>query len=434
MSAGQAAGHRVVRVAILASEPMGWGSGRHFFLALLDGFMWEAGGHSYRIQAEYVDDAAVLRGRLTTLDFDVLVVPGGGVGDGHAVMKGFRLLPSVRLWKKRIASYVKQGGGYVGICGGTALMTRLCTERGKPRTFMERQYDKSALGVSCVSSYYRTLAFPLVYPFQSRHPEDVGAASYVFSFAPGVTVDGKLVHTGGAPVEFRVDTSHPVFRGAQAREVIRWWGGPGLLVPKDPGRKVSVLAWYPEVDISSNPLTRIASWRYAGGLRGLVRSVLGAFRQVKVERGPLRKVVLYAFYLAGPWERTERPVRLDQAGLPAVTAEVFPNEHAGRILLCTAHPEYMPWREGRIVEREPSPDVCIGTGFRRWEGIETFSELEAEVAATWWMVRRFVAWAGKVPDDALPPKEAVTLPAKVCRELFPYIVWDGSRENQFMTI
>jgi hypothetical protein len=426
---------RTLRVAILASEPLGWGSGKHFFQALLQGYTWTANDTRYDITVDYLDDTDILQGRLTVDAFDVLVVPGGGVGDGHAIIKGIWLWPHARRWKQRIAAFVKDGGGYVGICGGAALMTDLQTKEGKPRRFLERLYRNSALGVSCVSSYYRTFAFPLMYPFQSRHPEDVGAAAYVFSFAPGVTCDGAQVHTGGAPVDFRVDTHHPVFAGAKPVVRVRWWGGPGLIVPPQPDREVQVLAWYPEVDLSENPSARIFAWRYIGGLWGLKKAVMDAFRLVKAQQAPLHKVFLYTYYFAGGWQRTDRPIILDQAQRPAVTVEVYPNERKGRILLCTAHPEYMTWKDGRIVEDSKQEGVTIGTGFRRWEGVEPLPVLLATgVTATWWMVRRFVAWAAKLPAEDFPPVDAAVLSEDDRMRLLPYLVWDGSQANQFLTI
>jgi hypothetical protein len=435
VATGQDAGVRTIRVAVLGEEPLGWGSGKHFFLMILQGYTWSVGQTRYRFIAQYVTDADILHGRLTTDSFDVLLVPGGGVGDGQSIAKGLWFSPRSRRWKRRIADYVKQGGGYVGICGGTALMTDLQTQRGGPRTFLERMYQNSAIGVSSVSSYYRSIAFPLLYPFQRNHPEDVGASAYVFSFTAGTTVDGVRVHTGGAPIGFRINTNHPVFAGASPVECIRWYGGPALVVPQHPDRNVQVLGWYPDVDLSRDPARRIFAWRYVGGLTGLKRAVWASLRLVKRERASLQKVFLYTYYLAAPWHRTDRVIDLDHGGRPAMTAEEYPNEHRGRILLCTAHPEYMRWEQGAIHERPDDGWVCIGSGFRQWEGVEPLGKLLAsEVTGTWWMVRRFVAWAGKVPDDAMPPREPAVLSEEDLRRLEPYIVWDGSQANQFMVI
>jgi hypothetical protein len=191
----------IIRVAILAEEPLHWGSGKHFFPVILENYTWTTRSTIYTIKVRYVYDADILKGRLMTNEFDILLVPGGGVGDGQAVMKGIMISRNVRKWKKNISAFIERGGGYVGICGGTALMTDLKTKENKPRSFLEKMYDKSALGISCVSSYYPSLAMPLFYLSQKKYPERIGAISYVFSFAPGVTTDGVRVHTGGVPIE-----------------------------------------------------------------------------------------------------------------------------------------------------------------------------------------------------------------------------------------
>jgi hypothetical protein len=179
-----------IRVALLAEEPLGWGSGKHFFPVILQQYSWVSPTTTYRILVKDIFDEDILQGRLTTSEFDVLLVPGGGVGDAHAVMKGFHFSRKVKRWKKNISAFIQNGGGYIGICGGTALITDLKTAEKKPHTFLERQYHKSSLGVSCVSSYYNSIAFPLFYLLQKKHPEKIGAIAYVFSFAPGETTDG----------------------------------------------------------------------------------------------------------------------------------------------------------------------------------------------------------------------------------------------------
>jgi hypothetical protein len=157
---------RIIRVAILAEEPLGWGSGKHFFPIILHNYSWTMNNTTNTIVTQYVFDTDILKGALKTDRFDVLLVPGGGVGDGLAMIKGFHFLRNVRKWKKKISEFIQDGGGYIGICGGTALITDLQTAEKRTRTFLERQYNKSSLGVTCVSSFYKSIAFPLFYLFQ----------------------------------------------------------------------------------------------------------------------------------------------------------------------------------------------------------------------------------------------------------------------------
>jgi hypothetical protein len=396
---------RVIRVAILAEEPITWGSGKDFFPVILDDYQWIAKDKIYKFSTEFVYDKDIIKGRVSTSSFDVILVPGGGVGDGEAIVKGFNLWPRVRKWKKKLSGFIKDGGGYVGICGGAALITNLQTENSHPITFTERQYHKSALDVSCVTSYYKCLAIPLFYLFQRNHPEKIGATGYVFSFAPGETQSGIQAYFGGVPIDFQLSRDHPICSGFTKNiERIRWWGGPALIVPNDVKRDINILARYPKIDPSKSDLTKIYAWRYVGGIHGLLVGLIKALRLIKKRRYSLRNLFTFAYYLAGDWECSDKTIDLDFSNKVCMTAEVYPNESKGRIVLCAAHPEYMIWRGGKIEEVEKAGFHCLATGLHRWKNIRPLSnDGFDELTHTWWMVRRFVAWAAKVPDTHLPP-------------------------------
>jgi len=89
-----------INVAILAEEPLGWGSGKHYFPAILDGYSWTVKDRIYRMSATYLNDEDILQGKLNISDFDVLLVPGGGVGDSESIIKGFNCLKKVKKIKK----------------------------------------------------------------------------------------------------------------------------------------------------------------------------------------------------------------------------------------------------------------------------------------------------------------------------------------------
>lgn len=428
--------NRIIRVAILAEEPLGWGSGKHFFPIILQNYTWTIHKTIYTFNVKYIFDKDIVKGQLNTSEFDVLLVPGGGVGDGQAVMKGFVFLRKVRKWKKNISTFIKNGGGYVGICGGAALITDLTTGDKKLRSFLERQYNKSSLGVSCVSSYYKSIALPIFYPFQKNYPEKIGALAYVFSFAPGETVDGIRIHTGGAPLDFQLCRDHPLFSDfSKDSERIRWWGGPALVVPEKPDRVVKILAKYPSQERADEKDKKIFAWKYTGGIHGLFVAFLKALQYIKKENDTLKNVFLYTFYMAGDWKLTDRIIELDYSNKPSITAEVYPNNNEGRILLCTAHPEYMVWWNGHITEMKKTNFTCLGTGLYKWEDIAPLSQnAKDELTHTWWMVRRFVAWAAKVPDDHLPPIQNDELTEEDESIPLKNVFWDGSLLNQMENI
>lgn len=427
-----------IKVAILKSEPLFWTTcALRFFPIILNKYQWEKNGTKYIISTCFIDDADILRGKLLTINFDVLLIPGGGVGDGNSISKGFKLSHKTYKWKKQIQDFIKNGGGCIGFCGGASLITPLSMGKTrKPTTFVERQYNKSSLDISCVTSLYRYLAFPLFYPFQYNHPEKVGTTAYVFSYEPGITKDGKRIHCGGVPIDFTIHKNNPIFSDYPYPTLrIRWWGGQALLVPNTPNRSLSILASYPETDLYQNKATKIHAWRYVGGVYGLLLGFFKAMRFIKQNKIPLIEFPMLTYYFAGDWELSDKIIKSDLSTRPAITTEIYPNEHKGRITLCTAHPEYMIWRGGSIKEQDESKFNCLADGFYRWEDIDKFSSvIDDNITHTWWLVRRLVAWTAKVQDTDLPPIEKQKLSQKDLSTLSKNVFWDNTQINQMNNI
>jgi glutamine amidotransferase-like uncharacterized protein len=428
---------RNIRIAVLSDEPLGWGSGKNYFPAILDGYSWDVKNNVYQFETNYISDKDILKGKLDTKTYDVLLVPGGGVGDGEAVIRGFNLSSKVRKWKKNIVNFIKDGGGYVGICGGAALITELSTGSNiKPISFVEKQYKKSSLEVSCIKSYYQRIALPIFFPFQMNYPEKIGAIAYVFSFAPGETVDGTRFFSAGVPIDFQIDKGNPIFSDlSKNTERIRWWGGPALIFPEKPDREVKILARYPKIELSEDETTRIFAWKYTGGVNGLLFSLFKAAKLIKENNESLRNLLIYAYYLAGNWKPTQKPIELNFSNKPSMTSEIYPNENQGRIILCTAHPEYMIWWNGKIEKVGRSDFNCIAKGFHQWKNVSKLSKNAIdEFTHTWWIVRRMAAWAAKVPDNHMPPitKGQITTLGKdiLNNEIF----WDGTILHQMKDI
>ena len=428
---------KFIRIAILAEEPLGWGSGKHYFPVILNDYSWKAGNQTYKFSTKYVYDKDIRKGKLNIDDFDVLLVPGGGVGDGEAIAKGFNSSLKVRKFKKQIQKFIKDGGSYIGICGGTALCTGLITGPGKnPTSFYERQYKKSNLKISAVESYYKDLALPLFNIFQRKHPERIGATGYVFSFAPGETTDHKFIHSGGVPVDFQIYKDNPIFSDFPEDKLrIRWWGGPGLIIPNNCDRTIDVLAEYPEKDLSDDKNTIIHAWQYTGGLHGFIKAFFKFLKMVKKGEVTLKDISMYIYYLAGDWKKTDKIIDLNYSNKPSITTEIYPNENKGRILLCTSHPEYMIWWDGHIEDVDDSKFNCLGKGLYQWKNIKPLSKtLQTELTYTWWIVRRFAAWAAKIPDKHMPPIEKGEINDKAKEIIKNNIYWDGTLINQMKNI
>ncbi len=424
----------MIKVAILAEEPIGWCSGKHYFPIILDNYTWSSKDMNYKFKSEFIYDKDIINGKLKTSNFDVLLVPGGGVGDGETIVKAFTFFPNAKKWKKAVSDFIKNGGGYVGICGGAALMTDLKTAEKKPRTFLEQLYNKSSLDLSCVSSYYKSFACPLFYLFQNKYPEKIGASSYVFSFAPGSTVDGKRIHSGGVPIDFQINKENPIFSDFPNSTLrMRWWGGPALVLPDKIDRNLKILGKYPIKDISKNNSTKVYAWRYKGEFFGLIRGFIKSLRFIKKEKDSMKNLLLYTYFFSEKWVITDKIIDLDYANKASITAEIYPNENNGRILLCTSHPEYMVWQGGAIEENTNAK--CLADGLHIWKDIKFSNKnLKEDLTCTWWVVRRFIAWAAKIPENHLPPIQNEEESKEIKSIISENIFWDGSLKNQLKNI
>ncbi|MDG6219027.1 MAG: hypothetical protein QCI00_06265, partial [Candidatus Thermoplasmatota archaeon] len=77
----------------------------------------------------------------------------------------------------------------------------------------------------------------------------------------------------------------------------------------------------------------------------------------------------------------------------------------------------------------------MGDGFHRWHDIRPLSkDLIEEFTATWWIVRRFVAWTAKVPDEDLPPIEKGVITPNAQIILSENIFWNETLLNQLKNI
>ena len=52
----------------------------------------------------------------------------------------------------------------------------------------------------------------------------------------------------------------------------------------------------------------------------------------------------------------------------------------------------------------------------------------------WWILRRFVAWVAKVPNEHLPQKKPEKLSKDAEEQIKKKIIWDGTLLNQMSDI
>jgi glutamine amidotransferase-like uncharacterized protein len=404
-------GCKIINIALLAQQRVVTSNDVKDFVDELPGYQWTAGSITYILNVTLLDDKDILKGKLTPSNFDAIVVPGGSIGDGESFVRCFPTLRNI-LWKENMANFIKNGGGYYSVCGGTALITDLDLDRSV-QSFAEYAYEKSAFGVTWVKSHYETIAFPFLCHFAGLPPAYIGVAAYVM-LSGWNTSDYGIHHYSGACLDCPIVRNNSIFDDyLESTRRIRWVGGPCLVIPENPDREVSVLAYYPALEMSENVSTQVHAWRYTGGVLGVFRAFRDSLKNSYHSgfKTPLTNV--YAFL--GDWEMTDTIIQTDFSNQPAMTAEIYPNENQARILLTGLHPEYNTWWGGHIQEAEDTGHNTLWDALHRWVNVTANNET-FEKQYNYWINRRCISWVAKIPDNDLPP---VYGPSQVS-DIYPY--------------
>jgi hypothetical protein len=382
-----------IRIALYAEDVI-VPSGLDIWIRMLDRYQWTAGNVTYQFDVTKIYDKDIYRDHLKTSAYDVLLMPGGGGGGYMTLTKSHPNLPKVKIWKQHILDFVKNGGSYAGVCGGTYSLLGL--DR-KPQTPFERMFDRSALNISCVKLSFTTWATPIFCQWVGLKPDAVGISAYLYY--TGWNQKG-VIHSG-APIDLSVNRSHPIFNGYLNDTVhFRWIAGPAYTVPVHPDRDVSVVARYPTEEISENPDTQLHAWRYTGGIRGFLPNAL----QYLFQENTMLNGLLSMYLHAGDWTKTDTIIQTNFSDKPFITTEVYPNANASRIFLCSGHPESYVWWGGHIVEANDTAYNSLNSSLYTWTGVIPENQtLADEQTYNWWIARRAIAWCAKIPTPDLPP-------------------------------
>jgi hypothetical protein len=382
-----------IRIALYAEDVIII-SGVDVWVRLLDRYQWTVGNITYQFDVTPIYDKDIYRGHLTTATYDVLFMPGGGGGGYVTLTKSHPNLQTVKIWKKQIINFVKDGGSYAGVCGGTYSLLGL--DR-LPQTPFERKFDQSAINISCVKLSFTSWATPIFCQWVGLRPDAIGSGAYLYYTGWNRT---GIIYSG-VPLDVSVNRSHPIFDGYLNGTVrFRWIGGPAYTLPIHPNRDVSVVARYPTEEISENPDTQIHAWQYIGGIRGFLPSSIQYFFKENTALNGLLNVYVHA----GDWKKTDTIIQTNFSDKPFITAEVYPNDNAARIFLCAGHPEYYVWWGGHIVEANDTAHNTLYSSLYRWTDIIPENQtLVNEATYNWWLARRAIAWCAKIPIYDLPP-------------------------------
>lgn len=392
-----------IRVAIFSKANV------HFptadkFIKILNGYQWMVGNTIYKFITIRIYDKEIRKGKLTIDNYDLFIIPAM---EGEELLGRMFFHPlSHRVWKKNVMNFIKSGGGYIGYCMGSVIITGI---DGKPTTFVTKIIDKLNLGISNVKLCLES-SIPFL-PSLSGKPEKIGPAAYQWYSGWNETSTTFC----GCPLDVDVNRDNPIFDDyLNDKRRISWNSGPSFVLPDDGSNSnITVLANYPETEISKNLSTQIHAWKYKGKLAGFLKG----FKKSKELGESFSDILYFTPFLAGDWEITDKIIETHNAGKPLMTMETYPNENQGRIVLCAAHPEFKVWWGGHIEEKEDTKNNNLFDALHYWTDIIPFNQtLEDEERYNHWIVRRHAAWSGKIADNDLPP---VYGPSQVS-DIYPY--------------
>jgi len=391
-----------IRVAILTDEKESddfygpYGRTRYFMWALKD-FSWKVGDTLYNFEVTLLPTKSLLRGKLTTDNYDVLVYPPDTANE-KIFFTGFKNLPRNILKRRAITNFIKDGGGYLATCGGAAISVKM---ENKPKTFLEYMTRNSYLGVSALKMKIDS-AIPILSHLAGLDSQAVGTLGYLY-YSGWNQTDYDINYHTGLCLDFPISKNNSIFDDyLEETRRIRWLGLPGFAIPENPERKIDVLARFPDGKISDNETFKIHHWRYTGRMRGILKAI--TYRGGEIHYLENLGILIKGFVFAGDWEQ-DTLVEVDYSNQPFMTAEEYPNENKARIVLCTGHPEDNVWWGGYIEEIADTEYNNIYDGFYHWKNIIPEEEtLEDEFSYNYWILQRSVAWVSRmVPDNDLPP-------------------------------
>ncbi|MEA2054758.1 MAG: hypothetical protein U9O96_06600 [Candidatus Thermoplasmatota archaeon] len=347
--------HVIIEVAILDSVIPSFASPSEME-KILNGYAWSSRNSSYGFETRFVTDMQISMGALDGCD--LILIPGIGKEFRRPVDNSWLLR-----WKNEVKAFVSNGGGYLGTCGGANIASQglvSASERGwTGETAWEWFMNKSAIGIVPVRAY-QDMGDPMACSIIQKNPARIGQSAYVWY---NLSIEGS-----GVCQHCRINREHPIFRGYKYdTRIIRWVGGPALIPD---GNNVTILAWYPDENISrpnGNRSTSIHAWRY--------------------NFDPMEPFDL--------WDMESKLIETHLAGKPAAIACEYGK---GRVVIFGNHPEHPVWSGGRIVEKDTCSNSMLFKGLFQWEERQSLLP-----SFNWWIVRRSVAWAAGVPAEELPP-------------------------------
>lgn len=326
--------YRTIRVAIYDYKDDF--NKRQILMALR--YEWTINNTIYRFSYKILDKRDILSGKLDIKHFDILIISSSA--------KPYLIDGQNRRWKEAVRSFVKNGGGYLGICGGAVVASRGFRDDSTP---FHRFVNRGTLGIADV------------------HINDDLMEEWQYLFKIGKNSLSSLEEMEGPfsayPSLSTVVLPNPIVPANLTRRSFGWGGGPGMYILS---KSVRPMLLYNEEPMETKPIN---FWMLTGK------------RWIKIKQ-----------------------VKTDINNTFAAVMTTYGN---GRIVIFGNHPEYPFVFKNGSTEEHIGQGFLDPSFFRRmvYNYIGNLHNFSYNI----WVVRRSIAWAAGLNEDKLPPCDETSL-------------------------
>ena len=426
----------IIKVGIVKSSLLTFGCtvGASAFRDEIGDYTWTVGDKSYKIDLTQIsrkDSSVIYKSDLLRYnrikEYDVLIF--SGIQD-EQILSGFPIIKEnlrMKLLKHNIQRFIKEGGGFIGHCGGSTIPIK--SAFSKPLTLTEeilfegyiadngvKVYNHNGQPVLSEHLYMERIKNPKKWINYEPHPEYIGYLGYLYYNA---------FHSPcGMPVNLDLrDLNNPIFKGYHKDTLlVRWGCGPSYILPYGDINITNLADYKSEENPSTNQSTRINYWSFNESIpmiKYLFANFIGCKFLPRLSEIFINKNKGWdTFWNLEDWDETDIPIKTDYGNHSALLTFNYPQNdpEGGRVLICGCHPELSVWdRKGKYLDSNPDTDNnSLSKGLIIWKNdsgtpndksddtILKDSDIISNPQK--WFVRREVAWAYKnLPDDYYPP-------------------------------
>ena len=320
-----------------------WGRNNRYIREILN-YSWAANNITYNFQVTTIDTdviSGIANITFSNENFDVFII--GASADSYLIDG---LDPT---WKHNVQQFVENGGGYLGICGG-ANAASLGFEN--PQNWFHNRVNRGVLGLANIyinDNFLNEWQYLLKFGFGNSD----------FDYGPNITPSYISINTS---VERNSDNI--IFKEYYDNyRYITYGGGPGMYQGDKNNPKLGAII--PLLTYNEEPM--------------------------------ITKPIHYWIPTLNGWKILKN-VTTNLYGTYAGIATTYNNN--GRVVLYGPHPEDRVVVNGTIHEYLGNGMLNFVFPFETY--VFNYFGTSLKQSYNWWIIRRSVAWAAKIPDEQLP--------------------------------